>query len=741
MAEASEQNFPVCEDLYKTLERRVLAYHPSQDMTMIRAAYELAAKAHCNQFRESGEPYLIHPMSTAIILAELELDMESIAAGILHDVIEDTDYSYDDIVRLFGDEVAQLVDGVTKLAKISFVSKETEQANNYRKMFLAMAKDIRVIIIKIADRLHNLRTLKYRPPEKQRSVAQETMDIYAPLAHRLGMADLRYEMEDICFKYLNPEAYFDLAEKINTKLSERRAFVDKITREIKERLAAEGIACTVEGRPKHFFSIYKKMVSQNKTLDQIYDLFAVRVIVELLRDCYEVLGVVHEMYKPVPGRFKDYIGMPKANNYQSLHTTLIYPGEGPFEVQIRTMEMHRTAAYGIAAHWKYKEGAGGKISEEKEEAKLTWLREILEWQRDLDDKEYLDALKGDLDVFRNHVYCFTPKGDVISLINGSTPIDFAYAIHSAVGNKMVGARVNGRIVNIDYQLQTGDSVEVITSQNSAGPGRDWLKLVKSSQARNKINQWFKQENREENILRGRELLEKEAKRKGLAMSELLAGGREESTLSRYTFPDWDTLCAAIGYGGLKESQVVNRLEEEYLAAVKEAEVPEIVIDTTDTTARDRKKKSGIYVKGVGDINVRFSKCCTPVPGDEIVGFVTRGRGVSIHRTDCVNIINLDELDRKRLLDAEWQLPEKGVEGIHYQVELRIICDDSIGLWVDITRVITDNKIVVKSMHTKLANRETIVNITIEITSREQLDHICEKLQKLSCVHEIERVTT
>jgi len=736
--EASEPS--VCEKLYARLEERVLAYHPSQDMTLIRAAYDLAVRAHGGQLRESGEPYIVHPLSTALILAELELDMESVVAGMLHDVIEDTPYTYADISRLFGEEIAQLVDGVTKLDKIPYISKEQEKAGNYRKMFLAMAKDIRVIIIKIADRIHNLRTLKYRSPEKQREVAQETMDIYAPLAHRLGIAQLRYELEDLAFKYLNPEAYFELAEKINSKLSERQAFVDKIVSEIKDRLSAENIACTVEGRPKHFFSIYKKMVGQEKTLDQIYDLFAVRVIVDLLRDCYEVLGVVHEMYKPVPGRFKDYIGMPKSNNYQSLHTTLIYPGEGPFEVQIRTWEMHRTAAYGIAAHWKYKEGAGG-VSEDREEAKLSWLREILEWQRDLSDKDYLDAIKSDLDVFRNHVYCFSPKGDVISLINGSTPIDFAYAIHSAVGNRMVGARVNGRIVTIDYILQTGDSVEILTSQNSAGPGRDWLKLVKSSQARNKINQWFKQENKEENILKGKELLEREAKRRNLQINALLADGREELILSRYNFPDWDTLCSAIGYGGLRESQVVNRLEDEYLAKVKEAEVPEIVIDTSDTAAKNRKKKSGISVTGVGDINVRFSKCCTPVPGDEIVGFVTRGRGVSIHRTDCVNILSLDETDRRRLIEAEWQLPEKGADGIHYQVELRLICDDSIGLWADVSRVITDNKIVVKSMHTKLANRETIVNIRIEITSREQLDHICEKLLKLSCVHEIERVTT
>ena len=393
MPDTSDQCRPICEELYTELESRVLAYHPSQDMTLIKAAYEFAVQAHGTQTRESGEPYVAHPLTTAIILAELELDMESIAAGILHDVIEDTPYTYNDISRRFGEEIAQLVDGVTKLERISYTSKEEEKAGNYRKMFLAMAKDIRVIIIKIADRIHNLRTLKYRTPEKQREVAQETMDIYAPLAHRLGIAQLRYELEDLSFKFLNPEAYYDLAEKISSKLSERQAFVDMIVGELKERLAEENISCTVEGRPKHFFSIYKKMIGQNKTLDQIYDLFAVRVIVDLLRDCYEVLGVVHEMYKPVPGRFKDYIGMPKSNNYQSLHTTLIYPKEGPFEIQIRTWEMHRTAAYGIAAHWRYKQGAGGSVTSEREEAKLTWLREILEWQRDLSDKDYLDAIK------------------------------------------------------------------------------------------------------------------------------------------------------------------------------------------------------------------------------------------------------------------------------------------------------------------------------------------------------------
>ena len=528
------------DELYEQLVEKIKQYHPTDNFSMLKKAYDLAKEAHKDQKRKSGEPYIIHPLKVAIILAELELDMETIVAGILHDTIEDTPYTYDDIKNLFGEEVAVLVDGVTKLGKLSYTTKEEIQAENYRKMFLAMAKDIRVILIKLADRLHNMRTLNYMTEEKQREKAQETLDIYAPLAHRLGISKIRTEMEDLCFKYLNPDAYYDLKHKIEKKKSERERYVNQIVEEIKAKIDESGIKGTVYGRSKHFFSIYKKMVNQNKTLDQIYDLFAVRIIVDTVRDCYACLGIVHDMYKPVPGRFKDYIAMPKPNMYQSLHNTLIGPTGEPFEVQIRTWEMHRTSEYGIAAHWKYKEGKAGDTSKDKEAEKMAWLRQILEWQRDLsDNKEFMAALKLDLNIFNDSVYAFTPQGKVIPLPNGSTPIDFAYAIHSAVGNKMVGARVNNKIVTFDYKIQNGDIVEILTSQNSRGPSRDWLSLVKSSTARTKINQWFKKEFKEENIVRGKELIIADAKKKNYSFSDLAKPEWVEIVVNKFGFKDWD----------------------------------------------------------------------------------------------------------------------------------------------------------------------------------------------------------
>ena len=621
-----------CKQLYKELIELLDGYHPSNDYSMVEKAYNLAREAHGDQLRKSGEPYIIHPLCVAKILAEKE----------------------------FGSEVAYLVDGVTKLEKIEYSSKEEMQAENYRKMFLSMAKDIRVILIKVADRLHNMRTLKFMTPEKQKEKAQETLDIYAPLANRLGISKIKVELEDLCLRYLDPDAYYDLADKIQRKQSEREDFVNNIVNEIKTKCEETGIECEVYGRPKHFFSIYKKMHNKNKTIDQIFDLFAVRVLVDTVKDCYGVLGVVHEMYKPIPSRFKDYISMPKANMYQSLHNTLIGPEGVPFEVQIRTWDMHKTAEFGIAAHWKYKEGKNGSETN-SEEAKLSWLRQILEWQKDMsDNREFMDTIKTDLDAFSDNVYCFSPTGDVISLLEGSTPVDFAYSIHSAVGNTMVGARVNGRIVNFDYQIQNGDRVEIVTSQNSRGPSMDWLKFVRTSQAKTKINQWYKKINKEENISRGKELLEKEAKKKGLVLSELLNNERMRAVLDRYSFRDWESICAAVGHGGLKEGQVINRLNEDYQKAIKKTKTADELLKESQealqaqmeaNAAVPRKSRSGIYVKGVGDIEVRFSKCCSPVPGDEIVGFVTRGRGVSIHRTDCINIINLSEDERHRLMEA------------------------------------------------------------------------------------------
>jgi len=732
------------EELYKELINKMNTYHPTKEFDMIDRAYHLAVEAHKEQKRKSGEPYIIHPLKVAYILAELELDKETITAGILHDTIEDTQYTYEDIANIFSVEVANLVDGVTKLGKLSYSTKEEMQAENYRKMFLAMAKDIRVILIKLADRLHNMRTLNYMTEAKQREKAQETLDIYAPLAHRLGISKIRTEMEDLCFQYLNPDAYYDLKEKIERKQIERESFVKSIVSDLKQKMEQSGIKGKVEGRSKHFFSIYKKMVNQNKTLDQIYDLFAVRAIVDTVRDCYGVLGVVHTMYTPMPGRFKDYIAMPKPNMYQSLHNTLIGPEGEPFEVQIRTWDMHRTSEYGIAAHWKYKEGKGNKKGT-SEEAKLTWLRQILEWQQDMsDNKEYLDTIKLDLNIFNDQVYAFTPQGKVISLPKGSTTIDFAYMIHSAVGNKMVGARVDNKMVSIEYKIQNGDRIEILTSQNSRGPSRDWLNIVKSSQARTKINQWFKKEFKEENILKGRELIDKDIKKKNYTSSELLKTEWMNIVLNKFGFRDWDALCAAVGHGGVKEGQVTNRLIEELLREKKKQEAQNTLLDVLNSDAPQKlerhKSKSGVVVKGVGDVAVRFSKCCSPVPGDEIVGFVTRGRGVTIHRTDCINVMNLTEEDRHRLIEAEWDVEGKGMADVSYLASMRIIGTEKVGLMLEVSRVFTEEDVSVKSLTIKTTKATAIFDVSIEVKGKEQLEKIIKRLMKLKDILEIERIT-
>ena len=606
-------------------------------------------KAHANQFRKSGEAYIIHPLWVGIILAQLEMDKETIAAGILHDVVEDTEVTKEDIEKEFGEEVALLVDGVTKLGQLSYSSDKLEmQAENLRKMFLAMAKDIRVIIIKLADRLHNMRTLQFMKPEKQKEKAKETMDIYSPIAQRLGISKVKTELDDLALKYLHPEIFYDLVQQINERKTEREEFVAQIVREVSQHMENAHIRAEVNGRVKHFFSIYKKMVNQDKTVDQIYDLFAVRIIVDTVKDCYAALGVIHEMYTPVPGRFKDYIAMPKPNMYQSLHTTLMSSVGQPFEIQIRTKEMHKTAEYGIAAHWKYKESNDGKKNiKAQEEEKLSWLRQILDWQKDMsDNREFLNLIKGDLDLFAEDVYCFTPNGDVKNLPNGSTPIDFAYAIHSAVGNKMVGARVNGKLVKVDYKIQNGDRIEILTSQNSKGPSRDWLNIVKSTQAKNKINQWFKKQFKEENIVKGKEMLISYCKAKGYEQGNLMKPKYQQIVQQKYGFKDWDSVLAAIGHGGLKEGQIVNRLAEEYnkdhRQEITDEAVLEKVAEASKNVVHIAKSKSGVIVKGIDDMAVRFSRCCNPLPGDEIVGFVTRGRGLTIHRTDCINVLHLTE---------------------------------------------------------------------------------------------------
>ncbi|MCI8342532.1 MAG: bifunctional (p)ppGpp synthetase/guanosine-3',5'-bis(diphosphate) 3'-pyrophosphohydrolase [Firmicutes bacterium] len=737
-------------DLYLKLKERILLYHPTRDFSMLENAFRLAVSAHSRQLRKSGEPYIIHPLHVGYILADLELDMESIVAGLLHDTIEDTQYTYFDIERIFGEEVAILVDGVTKLGRLSYsISKEEIQAENYRKMFMAMAKDIRVILIKLADRLHNMRTLNYMSVAKQTEKAQETLDIYAPLANRLGISKIKVEMEDLCFEYLYPEEYKSLKEKIEHKRDEQESYVKTIVAELSDKMEELGIEGKVYGRNKHLFSIYKKMKNQNKTFDQIYDLFAVRAIVKTVRDCYAVLGIVHDMYKPMPGRFKDYIAMPKPNMYQSLHNTLIGPEGEPFEIQIRTFDMHRTSEFGIAAHWKYKEGktsSGGAL--DKSEEKLAWLRQILEWQKDMsDNKEFMETIKTDLNIYDEQVYAFTPQGDVISLPKGASPIDFAYMIHSAVGNKMVGARVNGKIVTFDYQIKNGDRIEVITSQNSKGPSRGWLNIVKSSQAKTKINQWFKNEYKEENIIKGRELLANDAKRKGYVLNDLLKPEWTAVVCKKFAFKTWDALCSGVGYGGLKEGQVINRfIEEVKKEAKKEQTAEQIIKKMSEAAAKkeaNRKKSgSGVMVKGVGDVNVRFSHCCNPVPGDEIVGFVTRGRGVSIHRTDCVNVINLDEIDRHRLIEAEWDVATTSGSNVSFTAEVKLVCTDRRDLIMDISRVLSEENLLVKSFNGRSHKDGTAVfNVVVQVGGKDQLEIICRKFLSVKGVDEIERVTS
>ena len=732
--------------LYKSLIERVRKYHPSADVSMIEKAYHIARDAHKGQTRKSGEEYIIHPLWVGIILAQLEMDKETIVAGILHDVVEDTVMTDEEIRQEFGDEVALLVDGVTKLGQLSYSADKLEvQAENLRKMFLAMAKDIRVIIIKLADRLHNMRTLQYMRPEKQLEKAKETMDIYAPIAQRLGISKIKTELDDLALKYSQPEVFNDLVKQINARKTEREEFVQQIVDEVSTHMKNANIDAEVNGRVKHFFSIYKKMVNQDKTVDQIYDLFAVRIIVDSVKDCYAALGVIHEMYTPVPGRFKDYIAMPKANMYQSLHTTLMSSIGQPFEIQIRTKEMHKTAEYGIAAHWKYKESEDGKKSvEAKEEEKLSWLRQILEWQRDMsDNREFLNLLKGDLDLFAEDVYCFTPNGDVKNLPNGSTPVDFAYAIHTAVGNKMVGARVNGKLVNIDYKIQNGDRIEILTSQNSKGPSRDWLSIVKSTQAKNKINQWFKKEFKEENIVRGKEMLATYCKAKGFVLSDLMKPKYMQIVQEKYGFKDWDSILAALGHGGLKEGQIVNRLAEEYSKDHRKELTDESVLEKVAEAAKNKvhitRSKSGIVVKGINDMAVRFSRCCNPVPGDEIVGFITRGRGMSIHRTDCVNIIHLSEAERARLIPAEWEKPEEGTDTGSYLAEIKMYANDRQGLLMDMSKVFTEMNIDVKSMNVRTSKQGTA---TIEagfiVRGGEELGKVIGKLRQIVGVLDIER---
>ncbi|MDR2182944.1 MAG: bifunctional (p)ppGpp synthetase/guanosine-3',5'-bis(diphosphate) 3'-pyrophosphohydrolase [Clostridiales bacterium] len=743
---ATKLQFDDPDQLFAALLFKMKEYHPASDFSLVEDAYRLAKDAHKGQKRKSGEPYIVHPVAVATILADLEMDRETIAAGILHDILEDTDYTYNDLVEMFSEEVAKLVDGVTKLKMYAAQrrdenNREEEQAENFRKMFLAMANDIRVIIIKIADRLHNLRTLSHMPPHKQQRIAQESLDIYAPLAGRLGIATLRRDMEDLSFRFSNNEAYNELKDKISMKRSERMKFVEDIVGNIKRALAEHGLNARVEGRPKHFFSVYKKMKQQRKDIDQIYDLFAVRIILNTddKNQCYTAMGAVHSVFTPIPDRFKDYVAMPKGNGYQSLHNTLVGPGGEFFEVQIRTAEMHRVAEYGIAAHWKYKEKVEGK---DGSEVKLAWLREILELHTDNpDNQEFLEALKGDLDVYTEYVHCFTPNGEVKILVKGSTCIDFAYAIHSAVGNRMVGARVNHKIETKEYVISNGDQIEIITRKDAKGPTPDWLKIVKTSQAKNKIRQWLKKGDKEENAVKGKNMLEAAAKKKGITLTKLLTPDAEKMILNRHSFRDIDTLFASVGRGSISENTIINRLCAEYLIKnpLEQPDAQAIIDDINKAAARKEKVHVGdVILRGESDLDVRFSKCCGPVPGDDIIGFVTRTRGATIHRRDCINIINLPPAEAERLVEAQWNVDKETKN--NFQVDLNIVCDN-MGLVSKVTEVLGKMSVDIKGLSCRPVGDDAVFTAAIIVKNRDELEHVANKLSSLRGVHEVNRITT
>ena len=717
------------------LIERIRRYHPDDDMDLVRRAYAFSEQAHHEQRRKSGDPYIVHPCAEAVILADLMLDATTIAAGLLHDCVEDVECVTTQTIReMFGQDVELLVDGVTKLSKLNFSSREEQQAESLRKMFLAMAKDIRVVLIKLADRLHNMRTLKYQKPERQVPIARETLDIYAPLAHRLGVYTIKWELEDLALRYIDPDGYYDLVAKVGMRREEREKLIASVTRQLQDSLRKTGIKAEIEGRPKHFYSIYKKMKSQNKTFDQINDLIAIRVLVNTQQDCYYVLGVVHTLWPQVPGRFKDYISVPKANMYQSLHTTVVNQGR-PFEVQIRTFEMHRTAEYGIAAHWRYKEGK--QIDEL--DTKLSWLRRILDWQSEArDSSDFGELLKFDL--FADEVFVFTPKGDVVSLPRGATPLDFAYRIHSAVGNRCIGAKVNGRIVPLSSSLETGDFVEVMTSQASHGPSRDWLNIVKTSEAKAKIRAWLKKEEREENVVKGKEMLAAEAKKAGYTMAQLTKADILEPVFKRYSLSSLDDLYATIGFGGLSTLQLLNRLTEEYKKQNK-AEAPPLPI--VEKPAEEAKKpapsssSNGVIVKGESGMLVRFARCCNPLPGDEIVGYITRGRGVSVHRADCVNLKDAG-VEPERMIEVEWESSGAG----SYEADIQMLCYDHAGLFAEISLMFASQNVPVTAVtaHT-VKNKQGLctMNMTIVIQTTQQLDKLLRDLQKRPDVIEVFRV--
>ncbi len=711
------------------LIERVQKQNPAANTTKIRAAYECAAKAHEGQKRKNGDPYIIHPVSVAEIIVEMGLDTDSICAGLLHDCIEDTEFGYKEIENKFGTPVADLVNGVTRLGQIRY-SKEQEQMEDLRKMLIAMAKDIRVILIKLADRLHNMRTIQFMPPEKQRSKSLETMEIYAPIAHRLGMQKIKWELEDLSLQRLDPVGYQEIVDGLERQRPEHEEMLERIKKTIGKKLDESGIHNSISARVKHIYSIYRKMYAQNKSIDEIYDICAVRVIVDSVADCYNVLGYVHDLYKPIPGRFKDYISTPKPNGYRSLHTTVIGRSGVPFEVQIRTEEMHKMAEYGVAAHWKYKQGIGRSDSEET----YAWIRQLLESQQDTEAEDFIKAIK--VDLFSDEVFVFTPKGDVVNLPAGATPIDFAYGIHSAVGNRMTGCKINGRIAPIDYVLQNGDIVEILTSKETHGPKRDWLKMIKTSEARNKIKQWFKKECREENIVQGREDLDRELRSSLLYTHFMEKPEIQQNVLKKFGYPTLEELYASIGYGGITVTKVINKVKDEVIKARKAEEVRHPL-----TESKHIKSDSGVIVEDIGNCKVKFARCCTPIPGDDIIGYITRGYGVSVHRKDCVNVKNSSPEDRDRWVKVAWD--ENHIETKErFSTALQISTTDRMGVMSDVLQTLANNHINVRDFNGKtLSEGYGIINIVIDVTGIAQLDALTKKLRGLKGVINVVRQST
>jgi len=708
-----------------------------QDLTRIRDAYEFADQAHHGQVRKSGEPYILHPVTVAEILVDMGMDVLSIIAALLHDVVEDTTVDLQTVQTKFGETCAMLVDGLTKLEKIKFRSKEEQQSENYRKMFVAMAQDIRVILIKLADRLHNMRTLKYQSEEAQRRIAYETLEIYCPIAHRLGISAIKWEMEDIALRYLNPQQYYRIANLMKKKRAEREQFIDNVISRIQEKLDEMGIEGEIVGRPKHIYSIYKKMTDRNKQFSEIYDLMAIRILVDNIKDCYATLGIIHTLWKPMPGRFKDYIAMPKANMYQSLHTTVIGPNGEPTEVQIRTYDMHRTAEYGVAAHWAYKEGS--LVPTGSFEDKVTWFREILELQNETNDaSEFMESLK--MDFFSDLVFVFTPSGEVIELPKGSVPLDFAYRIHTEVGNRTIGAKVNGRIVPLDHKLKTGDIVEILTSKHSYGPSQDWVKIAQSSHARSKIRQWFKKEKREENVAKGRELLERELKRLGLEPSLWMQDDKLQDAASKFAFNDIEDMMSAIGFGGITAAQICTKLTEKLRREAEEANQMELTSEPKEIKSSGPRKPRpnyGVSVKGIDNLLVRFARCCNPVPGDMIIGYITRGRGVSVHRMDCTNIpFGADNEEADRVIEVEW---EDSVEA-NYSVDIEITGNDRRGLLNEVLQAVSESKTNISAVTGRsVKNKMALIHMTILIRNTEHLTAVVEKIKRVKDIYSVQRI--